>query len=72
MPQHKPTATQRNTQIRSFAFACALRNFIKEKDPATPRPAPIFPFTSMMTIVTAAGMITSAVAKDLECWFLYI
>ena len=47
------------------------RNLIKEKAPATATPAPIFPFTIIITTQTSAGNIDKVIVKLLVVLFLH-
>ena len=54
-PTKSHKAISENIKVISFADAGTERNRTRAKAPATAMPAPIFPFTAMMTVCTARG-----------------
>ena len=71
IPIIKPTAIAKNIDAISFAVPGVERNLIKEKAPATATPAPIFPFTIIITTQTSAGNIDKVIVKLLVVLFLH-
>ena len=63
IPAASPIAMARNIDAISLAFPCAERKRTRLNAPATATPAPIFPFTSIITVCTTAGSTASAIAK---------
>ena len=55
MPQARPRDTDRNSPVISLAVPGTLRKRTRAKVPATARPAPTLPLTSMITTVTTGG-----------------
>ena len=72
MPRARPNVMARKIMPISRADPAAERNRTREKPPATATPAPMLPFTSMITTATMAGIMASVMAKLWEYLFLYM
>ena len=59
--------THKNTPLTSFAVPGRLLKRTSAKEPATARPAPMLPFTIMITSVTMEGSTARLMAREAEC-----
>ena len=71
IPEISPVAMARKIMEISLAVPGAERNRTREKAPATAIPAPILPFTIMITTATIAGKVKSVIRKLFVVRFLY-
>ena len=63
IPAASPVVIARKIAPISFAVPGTERNLTRPKVPATATPAPTFPFTRSITILTTAGSIASVITK---------
>ena len=68
MPQARPSATEKNSPVISFALPGTLRKRTSAKVPATASPAPMLPLTSMIISVTTGGSIASDSVSEPVWW----
>ena len=72
IPVAMPAAIARKMPVISWPLPGAERNLTNEKAPATATPAPILPFTSIITSSTIEGSSIRVIRKLLEHLFLII
>ena len=72
IPVRRPAVIARKSAAISFAVPGADLNLTRLNAPATATPAPIFPFTAMMTTHTIAGRTAKVTTKLLLYLFLNI